>query len=294
MYSTGNEMVDQVGMINIEGNIIPFNWFSVFKFEGGKPDLNSIIILSEIVYWYRPKILRDENTGATLGIGKKFKADLLQRSYESFANQFGISKRQVKESFDRLCESGVVERVFRSVKTDNTVLSNVLFIKINPEVLSCISNVGGHTFERTTPPRSKVGGHTFERGTYTEITTEITTENKDTRVQEIFDFWKTVFNKDSRSKVQGVRERKIQARLNEGYSVDEIKKAITNVSLSDYHVQGGYIDLELICRNQVNLDKYIAMTNKNPEKANEQHAHSDQPEINLGSYKSNRPNYLDM
>ena len=84
------------------------------------------------------------------------------------------------------------------------------------------------------------------------------TKNKE-QINNVFLFWKEVFSKDGRTVLKGKRETAISGRLKEGYSVDEIKQAILNVSVSEYHIAKGYIDIELICRNQINLDKYIAM-----------------------------------
>lgn len=78
-------------------------------------------------------------------------------------------------------------------------------------------------------------------------------------INTVFLFWKETFKKSDRSILKGARETKIKARLKDGYSVDEIKQAIINVSSSQYHIENGYTDIELICRNQVNLDKYIAL-----------------------------------
>ena len=75
----------------------------------------------------------------------------------------------------------------------------------------------------------------------------------------VFNFWKEVFSKSDRTVLKGKRETSISGRLKEGYTVDEIKQAILNVSVSEYHITGGHTDIELICRNQINLDKYIAM-----------------------------------
>lgn len=185
MFTTGNEIVDKVGMINLEGNIIPHAWYQHFKMPNGKPDLNSMIILSEIVYWYRPTTLRDENTGRVTGIKKRFKADLLQRSYDSFAEQFGLTKRQVKEAIDRLCAHGVIWREFRTLKVD-IVLNNVLYIGINPKLLCDVSFVQASTTKRNTLLRSNVppsndktsNPDTLESETNTEITTEITSERE--------------------------------------------------------------------------------------------------------------------
>ena len=81
LYSTGNEIVDEVSKINISGNIIPLSWFQTLVSESGKPMLLAIYLLADIVYWYRPKEIRDEESGNLVGYQKRFKADLLQRNY---------------------------------------------------------------------------------------------------------------------------------------------------------------------------------------------------------------------
>lgn len=181
---TGNKTVDAIGKMNFSGNVIPTAWLQKVTFEkSGKADLVSIMILSEIVYWYRPREVRCESTGQVLRYEKRFKADLLQRNYDSFADQFGVSKRQAQDSMKRLEDIGVIKRVFRTVKTSNSVASNVLFIELNIEKLAEITyetestDVTPITFERDTSLHSNVTPPTFERDTYTETTTEITTEN---------------------------------------------------------------------------------------------------------------------
>lgn len=173
-FSTGHDVVDQVGSVHLEGNVLPTNWFNSFRLENGKPDVNAVILLSEIVYWHRPTVVRDEDTGQVIRIKKKFKADLLQRSYQSFSDQFGFSKQQVKEALDRLEKFGVIKRHFRTIEANNQKYNNVLFIELITPVL----------FEVTTLSLSKLGGSTFsngeaphfKRGTNTETTTEITTD----------------------------------------------------------------------------------------------------------------------
>ena len=50
---------------------------------------------------------------------------------------------------------------------------------------------------------------------------------------------------------------KIKARLAEGYTVDQLKAAIDGVLASDYHLKGGYTDIELICRDQSHVERYM-------------------------------------
>ena len=177
MFTTGNQTVDAIGKIHLEGNVIPHQWFNHIKFENGKPDLSAIIILSEIIYWYRPVYVKDETTGQLIGMKKRFKSDLLQRSYDSFSEQFGMTKRQAKEAISRLEAAGLIQRHFRTVTANNTKLANVLFIELlHPNVIAM-------TFERhTTHSKTIEVSHpnvtpiTLERQTNTEITTETTTE----------------------------------------------------------------------------------------------------------------------
>ena len=84
-YSTGNAVVDEVGTMNFTGNIIPMVWFKTICYPNGAPHNNAIHILADIVYWYRPKEERDEESGQLIGMKKKFKDDYLQRSYAQMA-----------------------------------------------------------------------------------------------------------------------------------------------------------------------------------------------------------------
>ncbi|EIB6858206.1 hypothetical protein AXY30_RS10635 [Acinetobacter baumannii] len=102
------------------------------------------------------------------------------------------------------------------------------------------------------------GGETTpENGTTKKETNKKENIKKD--ICEIFEFWKVVFNKNEKTLLSDKRARKIQARLVDGYQVEDIKLAITNCSKSDYHVQGGYTDIELICREPEKLDRFINM-----------------------------------
>lgn len=90
-------------------------------------------------------------------------------------------------------------------------------------------------------------------------------ENIKKDICEIFEFWKTTFSKNEKTILSDKRARKIQTRLVDGYQVEDIKHAILNCSKSDYHVQGGYTDIELICREPEKLDRFINMFPKEQE-----------------------------
>jgi hypothetical protein len=161
--------------IDFIGNIVPHKWYSQIKFSNGKPDLIAITLLSEIVYWYRPR----HNDGSLSQ--KKFKADILQKSYQELADKFCLTKRQVTEATNRLESRGLIKKIFRNIKN----LSNVLFIDINTDEILKISNVTKNSeskenvkarqkCEKTYPQVShpNVPPLTLKRETYTKITTK--------------------------------------------------------------------------------------------------------------------------
>ena len=135
IYSTGNAIVDENAKLNISGNVIPQMWYRTVIRESGKPNLTAIIILADIVYWYKPTELRDENSGQVVAVKKKFKADLLQRSYQQISEQFGISKKEATNAVIFLEKLGVVKRVFRTVNINGLVVNNVLYLELNVQKL---------------------------------------------------------------------------------------------------------------------------------------------------------------
>ncbi len=129
-FSSGNEIVDRMASINVSGNITPPIWYQSITKNTGKPYLLAISILSDIVYWYRPSEIRDEQTGQMVG-RKKFKGEYLQKTYQQYANLFGESKRSIKAAMDCLECLGVIERIFNDITIDNGMkLRNVMYIRL--------------------------------------------------------------------------------------------------------------------------------------------------------------------
>ena len=186
------------------GNVIPSTWYHTIKKGTGKPNLNAIIILADIVYWYRPVEIRDESTGQLCGFKKKFQADILQRNYQQLADQFGITKRDAVNAIVELEKLGVVTRVFRTVSIKGQLYSNVMFLDLNVDVLiqltypETLENAGTgvpdtpyHSFEGQPPPKKVTGvtdiservspkkviavsdmGETYTKNTYKDYNTD--------------------------------------------------------------------------------------------------------------------------
>lgn len=133
------QSVFEVYKMNIIGNVIPHLWYKRVTFANGKPHLSAIIVLAEIVYWYRPIEVKDEATGQVIGLQKRFAADKLQKSYDALAEQFGLGKEEMRNACERLKEMGVIDLEFRTVGEGEKKANNVMFIGLNTKVLSEIT-----------------------------------------------------------------------------------------------------------------------------------------------------------
>jgi len=185
-------MVKAIGEMSFTGNIIPHAWFSTIRRENDKPDLAAIVILSDIVYWYRPAEIRDEATGAILRYERKFHADKLQRSYRQLAEMFGISKRQAADACKRLRDLGIITLELRTIKLKTGLcLSNVLFIEPILDGLYAVTFPSQEVLQKTGTPVTEDGKTTLQKTgtpvtedgeTYTETTTQNTTETTTTPI----------------------------------------------------------------------------------------------------------------
>lgn len=184
-----SSVVEEVGKMNFTGNVIPQAWYSTLKRESGKPYLTAIVILADIVYWYRPIEVRDEQTGQVIAYKKKFRSDKLQRSYQQIADMFGISKNEATQAIIYLEKKGVVYREFREISVNGVISNNVLFIGLNPDRLREVTFVDTKTL---TPPNFKMERGLSENGevwvesggTYTEINAESSFSSPHKETQE--------------------------------------------------------------------------------------------------------------
>jgi len=157
----------------MRGNVIPMEWLNHIKRESGNVDTVAVLLLSDIVYWYRPIEVRDEETGRVLGYRKRYKADKLQRSYDYYAELCSLGKSQVRRALKNLERLGLIEIEYRTIITKTGVkVSNVTYISLNIAKLKEIS--GGYQQKCLYPYQQKCSDPIDKN---VDTNTEITTEN---------------------------------------------------------------------------------------------------------------------
>ncbi|MBL4653788.1 MAG: hypothetical protein JKY53_13140 [Flavobacteriales bacterium] len=265
-YDITNE-VKAIGSLNLEGNIIPIEWFNHIKLSNNKPDLISIFLLSDIIYWYRPTTIRDEISGKIVGYRKKFKSDLLQKGYKDLENLFGLSRNQIKDSFQRLEKLSLIKRVFRNIMSQGSAISNVMFIQIFTKNITRITEKNlGLDMEIYQQTCEEISSHTqgniltpkgINPHTYTETTTKITTKNslstsftsKDptiskeyVREKEMINIWDKEFRKGERASVHSQGRLILLKKIIEEYfegNLDCWKRYCLIIKKSNFLMGGG-------------------------------------------------------
>ncbi len=130
--------VAEIGKIHFEGNIIPHQWYQHVRLESGKPDLPAIVILAEIVYWYRPYQTLDKRGKPILR--KHFDGDLFQCTAAYFSSKFGLTKDQTRKALKRLEDAGLIRREYRDIVQQGILRNNIMFIEPVPLAILSITH----------------------------------------------------------------------------------------------------------------------------------------------------------
>src|SRR5690606_34749187 len=135
MPLTGNDIIDSITPMELEGNILHHSWFEHEKLKftaASRPkkgeaaperkraattNLLALVVLSDIIYWYRAVIVRDPETGRMTGVRQKFRGDLLEYNYVKRAEYFGVSDRQLRDAITFLEKAGLITRTIKRPPT---------------------------------------------------------------------------------------------------------------------------------------------------------------------------------
>lgn len=83
---------------------------------------------------------------------------------------------------------------------------------------------------------------------------------RDLEIKEVFDTWISLT--DQKIKFDSKRKSHIKARLDHGYTLDQIKTAMSYVANSQWHKENGQVRLELVVRSNEKLDQQLIQATK--------------------------------
>lgn len=190
-YEIQNKQVNKLAQWVPSGNIIPHTWWTHPLLQrGNRPYVQAILLLADVVYWYRPVNGREENGGGEIGLRQKFRADKLQRSRDDFAQLYGISIKEVADALAFLEKTELICRERRTIVVGGVRSSNVLYIDLNADKIkeiSAPSNRTGTSYvsKNTKVVTSKKPARRSEVSTNTKITPQITQKNNNTGSDDV-------------------------------------------------------------------------------------------------------------
>ncbi|HJD59290.1 MAG TPA: hypothetical protein LFW20_01220 [Rickettsia endosymbiont of Omalisus fontisbellaquei] len=114
----GKERITSKEFLSIR-NIVPLQWYYIITTRtqtasgNARPVHNAISILSEIVYRYRSKVIRNYTTSFKKVISK-FSGYSWRTSYEHFEMKFNYNKQRIRRAIIRLDELKLIKRKFQN------------------------------------------------------------------------------------------------------------------------------------------------------------------------------------
>ncbi len=140
---TGHPVVDAIGRLEHKfiGALAPYAWFSKILDERGRPYHLAILLLAEIVGWYRPRIELAKGSN-TWVVRKRFKRDRLQISRGDLAEKFNTDEDTITTALNVLAGSvGAIKRSYHDLVIGGRKHRNCLFVWPVPEVIEKLCEV---------------------------------------------------------------------------------------------------------------------------------------------------------
>jgi len=201
----------------------------------------------------------------TRWMGIEIKRGQLIRSYRTIAKDCGykVGYRLKKPSYDtvrRICEGFTkAERIEQRTVQCGTLFTILNYDKLQPmkHNESVNESVNEPFNDRSMTVQYKNVKNEKKKNIHTQLAEQ---------VRLVFEHWKKVFG-HPKAKLDDTRKRKIEARLNDGRTVEDFKQAIDNCKQDTWEDRGKHHDIELICRNNVKFEYFLNLKAKErPEK----------------------------
>lgn len=178
-FEMASSEVEQFGLLHISGDVVPPEFFQAIKFENCKPDLLSVLILSNLLYWYRPIKPRDERTDHATAWRQKFQGEMLSRTYQEWADIYGATERQARDACHRLQAKGLITIFHKPCSTGGTVTYFVPVFKTVHSLLKAPTRLTPERESESNPTHVEASVHDDSRQNVSRVTPERESLNKE-------------------------------------------------------------------------------------------------------------------
>src|SRR5688500_59056 len=139
-YGATTSVVEETSRLQLVGPLLDRAWFGahILRFPNGKPNMNAIIILGDIVSWYRAAHDVDEASGKVIR-RRRFADTKLSIHLESYGERFGLSREQTKDALKFLKDAGLITKEQKAALVDGVPHPNTIYVEPVVEVLREIS-----------------------------------------------------------------------------------------------------------------------------------------------------------
>lgn len=177
---------------------------------------------------------------------------------DSYAEKTKVSVMRLRRLIDLLEKHQMINRVKFSKYSLISIVNYDKYQSDNRQTTGCEQADNKQTTSRQQADNNTIRSKEIQEGKELNKK-EICQQSEDCQI--IFDYWCKVMNKTGNAKLTGKREKAVLKRLAEGYTVEHIKQAIDGCKRSPFHMGQNenktvYDDLELICRDGGNLEKF--------------------------------------
>lgn len=231
--------------------------------------ITGALMLSQAVYW-------DKRTNDPQG--------WFYKTQQEWEEETGLTRYEQEGARKKLKSMGILEEIKRGVPCKTYYRINKL--ELEKALIQYAENQQTSLRKTSKQESEKPTNQTREnQRSITENTTEITQEtttettykkaqapavvsdNGNSVISTVFSHWQNVHGK-AKAKLTSNRLQKIKARLKEGYTVEQLCRAIDGVKLSPYHMGKNdtgtvYDDLTTILRDGAQVEKFSALA-ENP------------------------------
>ena len=182
----------------------------------------------------------------------------------------GVSERTLQRQIQSLESDGLLQVERRSNRPSVYILTDEMCVNLTG-VADCQGDRVTGQGDRVTGQGDRVTGRGVSEcrtiltvdpnNELNSYPNSVLSDKSDGIINEIYNYWFSVMNKDGKTKFTAKRKSKIKARLKEGYTEQQIKQAIDGCANSPYHMGQNdnktiYNDIELICRSGEKVEQF--------------------------------------